>query len=74
MSEMNEKNAITEKEVEMPLKGELITTKEVAKILRIKTASVWNLIVRGKLKPVLRAGKRLMYFKKSDVLKLFKRV
>jgi len=74
MSEINEKNEITEKEVEMLLKGELITTKEIAKILRIKTGSVWNLITRGELKPVLRAGKKLMYFKKSDVLKLFKRV
>ena len=74
MSEMNEKNAITEKEVEMLIKGELITTREVAKILRIKPESVWNLVERGKIKPVLKAGKKLTYFRKSDVLKLFKKV
>ena len=54
------------------MEDELLTKKEVAKMLKVSESMVYRLTRRGEL-PAIRAGKRFTRVWKSDVIKFLER-
>lgn len=53
--------------------GELITTKQAARILGVNVSTIWRYASTGRLEPAVRLDSRAMLFYPSDVEELRRR-